>query len=281
MQGHVLSEIARSAHLWQTVRIECPKPLTSPFLLSCFSAAAKPLQSCPALYNPMDCSLPGCSLWHSPGKNTGVGCHALLQGILPTQGSNPCLICLLHWQEGSLPLAPPGKPYHQVWEAKGPKRGAHTTRSCDPLLPVLPSKYVTNTVGRKEQASPVWPLEGEGPGAPPPSSPGSARCGQVPTTAFDLTTPDVIELCPHLTDENTEAQRCQVPTKSHGCLGSQSRFSNPGLLNAKHILLVGGLRSAAGWTAGRGIPTSAIQEAGSILGEMDQKGSGQGFGTMT
>ena len=27
--------------------------------------------------------------WDSPGQNTGVGCHALLQGILPTQGSNP------------------------------------------------------------------------------------------------------------------------------------------------------------------------------------------------
>ena len=32
----------------------------------------------------------------SPGKNTGVGCHTLLQGIFPTQGSNPCLLCLLH-----------------------------------------------------------------------------------------------------------------------------------------------------------------------------------------
>ena len=39
-----------------------------------------------------------------PGKNTGVGCHALLQGIFPTQGSNPCLLRLLHWQVGSLPL---------------------------------------------------------------------------------------------------------------------------------------------------------------------------------
>ena len=47
--------------------------------------------------------------WDSPGKNTGMGCHALLQGIFPTQGSNPCLLCLLHWQAGSLPLAPPGK----------------------------------------------------------------------------------------------------------------------------------------------------------------------------
>ena len=48
--------------------------------------------------------------WGSPGKNTGVGCHFLLQRIFPTQGSNPHLLGLLHWQAGSLPLAPPGKP---------------------------------------------------------------------------------------------------------------------------------------------------------------------------
>ena len=45
----------------------------------------------------------------SPGKNTGVGFHALLQRIFPTQGSNLCLLCLLHWEAGSLPPAPPGK----------------------------------------------------------------------------------------------------------------------------------------------------------------------------
>ena len=43
-------------------------------------------------------------------KNTGMGCCVLLQGVFPTQGSNPCLLCLLHWLVGSLPLAPPGKP---------------------------------------------------------------------------------------------------------------------------------------------------------------------------
>ena len=37
-------------------------------------------------------------------------CHALLQGIFPTQGLNPCLLNLLHWQAGSLPLAPSGQP---------------------------------------------------------------------------------------------------------------------------------------------------------------------------
>ena len=38
-----------------------------------------------------------------------MGCHALLQGIFPTQGSNH-VSCLLHWQAGSLPLVPPGRP---------------------------------------------------------------------------------------------------------------------------------------------------------------------------
>ena len=47
--------------------------------------------------------------WDSPDKNTGVGCHALLQKIFPTQGLNPHLLCLLHWQVGFLPLAAPGK----------------------------------------------------------------------------------------------------------------------------------------------------------------------------
>ena len=47
-------------------------------------------------------------LWDFPGKNTGVGCHFLLQGILPTQGSNPHL---LHWQAGSLPLSHQGSPW--------------------------------------------------------------------------------------------------------------------------------------------------------------------------
>ena len=53
---------------------------------------AESLQSCQTLCDPMDCSLPGSSVHgDSPAKNTGVGCHALLQGIFPTQGSNPCL----------------------------------------------------------------------------------------------------------------------------------------------------------------------------------------------
>ena len=36
--------------------------------------------------------------WDSPGKNTGMGCHALLQGIFPAQGWNLHLFCLLRWR---------------------------------------------------------------------------------------------------------------------------------------------------------------------------------------
>ena len=67
-------------------------------------------QSCPTLCDPVDCSPPGSSVCgDSPGKDTGVGCHALLQGIFPTLESNPgvphcrqILYCLSH--QGSLPL---------------------------------------------------------------------------------------------------------------------------------------------------------------------------------
>ena len=50
-------------------------------------------KSCPALCDPMDCSLTGyvCP-WDSLDKNIGVGFHFLLQGIFLTQGSNPRLL---------------------------------------------------------------------------------------------------------------------------------------------------------------------------------------------
>ena len=65
------------------------------------------VQSCLTLCDPRNCSPPGSS-------NTGVCCHFLLQGLFPTQESNPCL---LHWQADSLPLShweAPQPP--EVWE---------------------------------------------------------------------------------------------------------------------------------------------------------------------
>ena len=59
--------------------------------------------------------------WDSPSNKTGVGCRGLLQGIFPTQGSKQCLLGLLHWQAGSWPRAPPGKPSpSQNWARESP-----------------------------------------------------------------------------------------------------------------------------------------------------------------
>ena len=74
----------------------------------------KPVLSCSVVSNSLRphglCSLPGSSVHgDSPGKNAGLGCHDLLQWIFPTQELNLCLLCLLHCQAGSLPLAPPVK----------------------------------------------------------------------------------------------------------------------------------------------------------------------------
>ena len=57
----------------------------------------------------MDCTARLLCPGDPPGKNTGVGCHALLQGIFSSQGSNQHLLRLLHWQVNSLPLVLPGK----------------------------------------------------------------------------------------------------------------------------------------------------------------------------
>ena len=74
---------------------------------------AKSLQSYPTLCDPLDCPAGSSVHVDSPDKNTGVGCHALLQGIFPTQGSNPglpqcrwILYCLSH--QGS-----PGEKWYQ------------------------------------------------------------------------------------------------------------------------------------------------------------------------
>ena len=67
-------------------------------------------QSCPTLCDPMGLwptRLP--RLWDFPGKNTGAGCHFLLQGLFLDQESKLCLLHLLHWQVDSLPWA--------TWEA--------------------------------------------------------------------------------------------------------------------------------------------------------------------
>ena len=64
------------------------------------------------LCDPMGYSPPGSSVHGISQARTGVGCHSLLQGIFPTQRSNPCLLHLLHQQADSFTTSPPGKPLH-------------------------------------------------------------------------------------------------------------------------------------------------------------------------
>ena len=88
----------------------CPSKgerLHSAIILGSLCMRAKLLQLCPTICDPVDYSPPGSSVH---GKKTGMDYHALLQGIFPTQGSNLRLLSLLHWQTGSLPLVPSGKP---------------------------------------------------------------------------------------------------------------------------------------------------------------------------
>ena len=70
------------------------------FVLNCFS--------CVRLFVTVSRQAPLSN--ESPGKNAGVACHALLRQIFLTQGSNPHLLHLVHWQVGYLPIEPPGKP---------------------------------------------------------------------------------------------------------------------------------------------------------------------------
>ena len=83
-------------------------------------------QSCPTVSDPMGFSSPGPSVrGDSPGKSTGVGCHSLLQGIFPTQGSNPVP---LHCRQILYHLSQQGSPRILGWVAYPSSRGIFLTQ---------------------------------------------------------------------------------------------------------------------------------------------------------
>ena len=84
-------------------------------------------QLCQTLCNPMDCSPTGSSVHgDSPGQNTGVGCHALLQGIFSTQGMNTGL---LHCRQILYHLRQQGNPWILEWVAYPFSRGSSWLRN--------------------------------------------------------------------------------------------------------------------------------------------------------
>ena len=84
-------------------------------------------QSCLTLCAPMDCSPPGSSVHgDSPGNSTGVGGHAFLQGIFPTQGSNPGLS---HYRRILYRLSHQGRPRILEWVTYSFSRGSSWPRN--------------------------------------------------------------------------------------------------------------------------------------------------------
>ena len=67
--------------------------------------------------------------WNSPGKNTGVGCHAFLQEIFLTQGLNLSLLSLLYWQADSSPMCHLGGPLIKQYNTSNISRIFYGIRS--------------------------------------------------------------------------------------------------------------------------------------------------------
>ena len=87
----------------------------------------------PTPCDPMDCSPPGSSVHRdSSDKNTGVGCHALLQGNLPNPGIKPKSPAP---QADSLPAEPPGKPMNSGVGSLSLLQGIFPTQGWNPGLP--------------------------------------------------------------------------------------------------------------------------------------------------
>ena len=87
------------------------------------AAAAKSLQSFPTLCDPMDSSPPGSPRpWDSPGKNTGVGCHFLLQCMKVKSESEVAQLCLT--LSNPMDCNPPGSSVHGIFQARVLEWGA-------------------------------------------------------------------------------------------------------------------------------------------------------------
>ena len=142
-----ISSVQSLSHVWlfsthglQHTRLPCPSPTPGACSNSCplsrwchptISSSVVPFSSCLQ-------SSPAWGAFQMSQfmENTKVDWHFRLQGIFPIQGLKACLLCLLHWLLGSLPLAPHGKP---SWVLHMPKLNIQYTLNMSSLL------YVNST----------------------------------------------------------------------------------------------------------------------------------------
>ena len=100
--------------------------------------AAKSLQSCPTLCDPIDGSPPGSRPWDSPGKNTGVGCYFLLQCMKVKSESEVTQSCLTLCAPMDCSL--PGSSVHGIFQARVLEWGAIAFSGLAPKSTMLPSQ---------------------------------------------------------------------------------------------------------------------------------------------
>ena len=111
---------------------------------------------CPTLCHSMDCSPPGSNVHgDSPSKTTGVHCHGLLQGIFPTQESNPGL---LHCRKILYSLSCQGSPWILEWVAYPFFRGSSWPRNQIGVSCIagdsLPGRPIYNVSKKKKKEHP-------------------------------------------------------------------------------------------------------------------------------
>ena len=114
------------------------------FLKKMAAAAAKSLQSCPTLCNPTRLPRP----WDSPGKNTGVGCHFLLQCMKVKSGSEVAQSCPT--LSDPMDCSPSGSSVHGIFQARVLEWGAIAFSIAINYLPLIHSVTMDKSLNVSE-----------------------------------------------------------------------------------------------------------------------------------
>ena len=131
---------------WHSLKIVLPLRVTIAYSKYCTMLSSSVVSD--SLW-PIDCNPPGSSVYgDSLGKNTGVGCHALLQGIFPIQGSNPGLPPTL--QASLYNLSHQGNPRILEWVAYPFSRGSSRPRNWT-RVSCIADGFFTSWATRKAQ----------------------------------------------------------------------------------------------------------------------------------